>query len=280
MAPSRYADRLVVVASRHDKAKAIARPMEKLLGVQLWSPPDLDTDQFGTFSGDVPRPGTPVEMLRAKIALCRSIFPNPIMVASEGAYTQHPFFPHLALAHEWMIWDDAASGFELIEHKSTITPYYYAAHLETGAPLETLLARCGWPRLALTLHATDLNLPSYKGLRAKSEIEAAIAHLQSAGAQQIHLATDMRAHLHPPRQRTLRHLAARLARRVRTACPQCHRYGFGVRFTETGLACSDCNTPSKQHKARGVRCDYCDYRAYSWHASDQADPFYCTYCNP
>jgi hypothetical protein len=280
MLQSRYEGRLVVVASRHDKAAAIERPMAKLLGVQLWSPPDLDTDQFGTFSGDVARPGTPIEMLRAKIALCRSIFPNPIMIASEGAYAQHPFFPGLALAHEWMIWDDAASGFELIEHKTTITPYYYAARLESSAQLESLLQRCGWPKLAVTLHAADLTLPSHKGLRSESEIGAAISDLQGAGAQQIHLATDMRAHLHPPRQRTLRHLAAKLARRVRTACPQCQQYGFGARFTETGLACSDCNTPSQQLKARGVRCEHCEYRKYSWHAQGQADPFYCAYCNP
>ncbi|QLI82986.1 hypothetical protein HZU75_16475 [Chitinibacter fontanus] len=280
MAKSQYEGRLVVVASRHDKAAAIARPMHKLLGVQLWSPPDLDTDQFGTFSGDVPRPGTPIEMLRAKIALCRRLFPNPIMLASEGAYSQHPIFPSLGLAQEWMMWDDADNGLVLIEHKTRITPFYYATRLESSEQLAPQLERCGWPKLAVTLHAADLNVPSFKGLRATAEIEHALAHLQGLGAQQIQLATDMRAHLHPPRQRTLRHLAARLARRVRTACPQCQQLGFGARFCETGLACSDCNTPSQQLKMRGVRCEHCGYGHASWQASGYADPYYCTYCNP
>ncbi|MEJ2792041.1 DUF6671 family protein [Iodobacter sp. LRB] len=254
--------------------------MAKLLGVRLWSPPDLDTDQFGTFSGDVARPGTPVEMLHAKIALCRSVLPNPIMVASEGSYAQHPLFRCVALAHEWMIWDDAANGFQLIEHKAAITPHYYAAMLENVAELELLLQRCGWPKLAVTVHPADLNLPSYKGLQTGADIQAAIETLQAAGAKKIQIATDMRANLHPYRQRTIRHLAAKLARRVRTACPQCHQFGFGQRHTESGLECADCRTPSNQLKAICRRCEFCDYRKYTWRAAGQADPFYCPYCNP
>ena len=206
--------------------------------------------------------------------------PNPIMIASEGAYSQHPFFASLAIAHEWMIWDDADTGSQFIEHKTAITPHYYAARFETSAPLELLLQRCGWPKLAVTLHAADLNLPSYKGLRTELEIQVALKTLQSAGAQQIHIATDMRAHLHPYRQRTIRHLAARLARRIRTACPQCHLYGFGKRHTDTGLKCMDCHTPTNQINAMCLQCEHCGYRKNTWQATGQADPFYCPYCNP
>lgn len=280
MTQSRFDDRLVLVASRHGKAEAMQRPMHRLLGVRLWSPPNLDTDQFGTFSGDIARPGPPIDMLRAKIALCRQVHPGPIVIATEGAYGPHPLFGGVAIGREWMMWDDAESALTVVELKISMTKYYYAARMSDPSQLNDALIRCGWPVLAVTLHASDSGLPSFKGLSEIHDINDALRQFKQMGANDIVIATDMRAHLHPPRQRTIRHLAAKLARRVCSPCPKCLRFGFGKQGAEKGLPCVECDAPTNQIKGRFRLCEHCDYRHYTWQANGYAAPGYCPMCNP
>ena len=52
----RFSGRTLAVATRHGKERAIAPPfLEGLPLAQVVVVPDLDTDRFGTFSGEVER---------------------------------------------------------------------------------------------------------------------------------------------------------------------------------------------------------------------------------
>ena len=66
------------------------------IGVKLKLPADLDTDQFGTFSGEVPRRGTMEEAARAKLATAMRETGISAGLVSEGAYGAHPVIPFAA----------------------------------------------------------------------------------------------------------------------------------------------------------------------------------------
>ncbi len=59
----------MVFGTRHGKQHQVADAFATILGAHVTTPDDLDTDQFGTFSGEVPRTGSPLDALRAKTSL-------------------------------------------------------------------------------------------------------------------------------------------------------------------------------------------------------------------
>lgn len=277
----RLAGERVLVASRHDKAAIMQRPLAAMLGIQTWSPPDLDTDRFGTFSGEIERPGSPSEMLRAKISLAQEACPQSrFFMASEGSYGQHPALPMLALGEEWLMWLDAATGQAITERRCFTTRYYGAWRVENTNELRGRLSRCHLPALAVTLRALEANLPAAKGLRSDDEVLAAYAGLVVAGSPAAVLAIDMRAHLHLPRQRVLRRLAARLVHRLCCLCPGCSAPGFGKRQWANGLPCADCGAPTAQIAHRVDACEHCAYQSIHAQRPVPADPRWCDYCNP
>ncbi|WP_273430076.1 DUF6671 family protein [Chitinibacter tainanensis] len=271
----------VLVASRHHKAAAMQRPFAALLGVELWSPPELDTDRFGTFSGEIERPGPPVAMLQAKIALAQADYPaQRYWLASEGSYGPHPYWPQLAVGEEWLMWLDAQTGQSLTERRRFTTRHYGAWMISNWAELRARLAQCPLPALALTLRPLAGDLPAQKALRDVAAVEVAYAEYVAAGSPAVVLALDMRAHLHPPRQRSLRRLATRLAHRLATACPACGAAGFGERQLQPGLPCADCGLATAQPAALVYACSQCGHRELHRHYHTPADPRWCDYCNP
>jgi hypothetical protein len=54
-----YEGRSASLATKHQKDVACGRPLRRALGVDLVVPDALDTDELGTFSGEIPRVGTP-----------------------------------------------------------------------------------------------------------------------------------------------------------------------------------------------------------------------------
>ena len=79
-----------MVATKHGKEKVIAPILERSLGVKVLSTTNLDTDRFGTFSGEVERKGTPLEVARAKCEAALKLTGADLAVASEGSFGPHP----------------------------------------------------------------------------------------------------------------------------------------------------------------------------------------------
>ncbi|MBQ1782602.1 MAG: hypothetical protein II007_03020 [Gammaproteobacteria bacterium] len=275
-----YQGRPVLVATRHGKADPLQRPFGRCLGVNLWSPADLDTDRFGTFSGEVARPGSPEAMLHAKIQLARAEYDAPLALASEGSYGPHPWLPGAALGQEWLLWQDAEQNLTVMEQLWTLRVHYGAYDVSSVAELRPAMQRCGWPQLALTLATSQPGLPVYKALRDLSEIEQCWQQLQAASGSAVVVATDMRAHLHPGRQRAIGRLGARLAHRLACSCPACGRPGFGRWQWQHGLPCADCDSPTSQRWRRWLRCDHCGHGQPQSAVATSADPRWCPRCNP
>jgi hypothetical protein len=63
---SLFENRIAVLATIHQKEKAIAPLLESELGMKAIVPAQFDTDRFGTFTREVKRPVTQVEAARLK----------------------------------------------------------------------------------------------------------------------------------------------------------------------------------------------------------------------
>ena len=50
-----------------------------------------DTDQLGTFTRDIPRPGSQLEAARRKARMGMSLSGLPVGLASEGSFAPDPF---------------------------------------------------------------------------------------------------------------------------------------------------------------------------------------------
>ena len=65
-APSAYRHETFAMATMHAKERAVARPLSRWLGAAVKVAPGIDTDAFGTFTGDIVRQGTMLDAARAK----------------------------------------------------------------------------------------------------------------------------------------------------------------------------------------------------------------------
>ena len=84
-----FRNQIVVFATRHEKEKVLFPLFEKL-GLQIKALA-VDTDQFGTFTGEVNRSGTIRETLRKKIREAARIdSQSRLFLASEGSFGPHP----------------------------------------------------------------------------------------------------------------------------------------------------------------------------------------------
>ena len=76
----------VAVGTRHGKERQLAPAFVEVLGASLVVPPDLDTDQFGTFTGEVARVASATDTARAKARLGMRTLGLRHGLASEASY--------------------------------------------------------------------------------------------------------------------------------------------------------------------------------------------------
>lgn len=79
-----------MLLTQHGKEKVIARELEATLGCRLERLGDNDTDRLGTFTREVPRPGTQLEAARRKARIGMELSGSPLGLGSEGAFGPHP----------------------------------------------------------------------------------------------------------------------------------------------------------------------------------------------
>ena len=74
------------LATMHGKERAIAPPFRRVIGAEVVVAPNLDTDELGTFSGEVPRPDALVETALLKAEMVFRGSDVDCALASEGSY--------------------------------------------------------------------------------------------------------------------------------------------------------------------------------------------------
>lgn len=279
-APHPYRGTVVALGTRHGKEEQLGPPFAAVLGARLCTPPDLDTDRFGAFTGEVPRTTTPREAARGKARLAMRAAGLPRGLATEASYG--PLAGVGLPGHEELVlFVDDALGVEVAEvHRSLGLPGGTLRVRGPGPDVDRYFASVGWPAQAVVVRAGP-GLPVAKGVTERGRLDEAIrAAARAAPDGHAVLEPDLRAHRCPGRRVVLAELAGRLARRLATCCPACGTPGWGRVGVEPGLPCRACGVPTANARADRYGCPRCPHRVLTVRPEASADPRWCPVCNP
>lgn len=280
-----YCERTASLATKHAKERAIARPFRFALGLNVLATTGLDTDTLGTFTGEVPREGTPLEVCERKARLGMKRMGLPLGLASEGSFGAHPVIPFRPAGVELMTFIDDERGIVLTERLVCEKTNYGHCEARNVGELTDWLRRVGFPSHALIVRKND-NGPSTaiaKAVTTVDGLQAAMVEATASSDQGVAwVEPDMRAHLNPTRMRAIRRVACNLARRLATQCPSCSAPGWGRTGTIKGLPCESCGLPTEMARAEVFGCAVCDHREEKPRRDGRQNtsPQHCPLCNP
>jgi len=278
---SRYAGTKAGLATRHGKLPLIA-PALAPLGLDVVLVPEVDTDAFGTFTGEVARTGTAAETVLAKATAAAQESGLGLGLASEGSFGPHPAIPFLTLDIELVAFLDTATGLRVLGGASSTRATWLQRCAGPGDDLTDWLDRVGFPQQGLVISPEGADGPVVKGVTSPDGLALALARAatqSSTGRAQI--STDLRAMHNPDRQLVITAAAADLADRLARACPGCGSPGYGPDYVETGLPCRTCGTPTTEKAATISTCPAgCGHTSRALVEATAADPGRCPYCNP
>ncbi|KTD46302.1 DUF6671 family protein [Legionella quateirensis] len=275
-----YKNQNVLLASKHEKEQAIAAPFMTRLSCTL-NVHDFDTDQFGTFTGEIARTLSPYEtcLLKAKTAAQR--YDYRLAVASEGSFGPHPAFPFVPSDHELMVFIDREHDWIIAEQLVSQKTNYAMITVNKNTDIDAFLKQIQFPSHALTLQARSDNHVVAKGI---NDFDALTDYLTVGFKfeKELVLTTDMRAMMNPTRMEVIGELADKLALRIASLCVRCSCPGFGFKSTRGTLPCSFCGSPTSLYEEEVWGCINCEHQEYKRRRDDvlKADPAYCYYCNP
>ena len=277
-----FKGRRLIIATMHGKEKVIAPELESALLVNCEVAATLDTNQFGTFSGEVKREGTPLETAKKKALAALKQTGATLVVASEGSFGPHPSYFFIPGNEEFLLLIDIENKLEILgRHLTTHTNFAHQSILQTEE-LETFCKEVGFPEHGIILKArgpqgeekTIKDLSTLKTLKSMTEKLLKEGHMVQAE-------TDMRAMRNPTRMESIRQATIQLKHRIKSLCPSCQTPGYGITQTITGLPCRLCGTTTRSAKAYVYSCTKCGY-SHENPRPDKTheDPMYCDVCNP
>lgn len=279
-----YSGRKIVLTSKHHKSRAIAPAMQQRLGAQVVEC-GLDTDQLGTFSGEVERPGKALTVVKRKCEWGMRETSLPLGMASEGSFGPHPMMPFLAMGQELLFFIDQINNFETFQSLSSENTNYKTETLASIEGLEKFAQQVRFPSHAIILRSTNnsSSTPLFKGIVDKDTLQQAFIECQGQSEDgKVWAETDMRAHLNPTRMSVIAELAGKLADRLAFPCPACELPGWGVVDSVKGLPCTWCGSATELVKTLTFGCVRCDHRREEPRPDGltEAEPGRCPQCNP
>ena len=253
------------------------------LGLMPFVARTVDTDQFGTFTGEVPRPGS---MREAAIAKARAaIAANSVRLglASEGSFGPHPAIPFLAAGREIIVLVDAETGTVISDAAVSEETNFGHCTARAGETCKDFLDRIGFPDHAVIVRPNRGEGPALKGIVTGQAVAAAVNMMAGrSGDGLARIETDMRAHFNPTRMAEIGKLARRFAERLARLCPACGTPGFGPVRHQPGLPCVACDMPTALVRTVVSGCAACFHELPGPRGDGRrhASPAECPECNP
>lgn len=239
----------------------------------------VETDVFGTFTGEVDRIGTAVDSAIAKARLGMSVTGCPIGIASEGSIGLGRYAP-LISDEEWLVIVDDERGFVLAESVESVEIVARTWIVDDTTISPGALREAGFPQHGLIVRPESMHQPVFKGIHDVAALHRAVDTCRRASTQRVRIETDLRASHCPTRRLIIEKAARRLAARLGTPCPVCNCPGWGPVDVERGLPCRACERPTRGVRARVNGCPRCDHRESEASQDLDADPATCDFCNP
>jgi predicted Zn-ribbon and HTH transcriptional regulator len=275
-----YRGATVVLPTLHNKGVLAQEAFKEYLGMEVIELHE-DTDQFGTFSGDVERKLSPKESAIAKAKLGLTQTDYQYALASEGTIGADPTIPFVNSDLEVVVFLDSINDLIISHtHRSFEISAYTHEYIE-GEDLEKFLTKADFPNHQLIVKCLDSDIRALaKGISNRADLMKVLDQTKKEGLKKIVIESDLRAHASPSRAQNIKQAFKELAIRISSLCPECESPGWGVTSAVRGLPCSDCGEESDAIKAHVFGCISCSYVAEADPIATSIDPSRCSWCNP
>jgi len=277
-----FKNRRLVIATKHEKEKVIAPLLEMALGVSCFIKEGFDTDNWGTFSGEVERKQDPIATARQKCLKAMELSNCDLGVASEGSFGAHPSLFFASADDEFLIFIDKKNNLEIIARELSMETNFNAQEVKTEIDLLDFAKSVKFPSHGLILRKSKTdNTNIIKGIIDIDQLKNAFVELMNT-SDSVYAETDMRAMFNPSRMAVIENATKNLVTKVNSCCPQCASPGFGISEVKKGLKCSGCGLPTNSTLSFIYTCQKCNFTKEDIypHEKRTEDPMYCDYCNP
>ncbi|MCS6975343.1 MAG: hypothetical protein NZM13_12740 [Cyclobacteriaceae bacterium] len=276
-----FQGRRLWIVTQHQKERVIAPILRKRLGLVCMVFTGINTDQFGTFSGEVARQGSALDAARAKCRGASALLPPDLILTSEGSFGPHPHIPFVYCNEELLLLTDTRESHEWKITAVTTRTNFGSAKVESESQLIDFALKAGFPSHALILRSVDGPKVIIKGINSWSKLKY---HFRKLLLQHpvIQAETDMRAMFNPLRMEFIGKATRELANLLLRKCPKCQTPGYSVTDVIRGLPCSWCGEPTSSVLANCFTCSACGCKTekYFPFGKQTEDPMYCHSCNP
>lgn len=277
-----FQNRKLIIATMHKKEQVIAPVLEQALGVQCFVDASFNTDEWGTFSREIPRLLDPVAALRQKCLRAMELNNCDLGVASEGSFGPHPQMFFVSANEELLIFIDLKNNIEVVVRELSTATNFNGQTVNHRTELLDFANAAGFPSHGLILRRSkDENEPIFKGITNREKLLETFDKLQN-NFQSVYVETDMRALYNPSRMTVIAKAAEQLVAAILSTCPVCEMPGFGISDVKRGLKCDLCGFSTNGVKSHIYSCKHCAHThevAYP-NGKTTEDPMYCDCCNP
>ena len=281
-----FAGRVAVLATMHRKEQAIAPVLEGRLGMKVVVPSGLDTDAFGTFSGEIKRPSDQLTTARLKAAAALRHTGETLAIASEGSFGPHPQIPFRSCDRELVLLLDRQHQLEIVGQILSTDTNYRSQSIHSLEEALAFVKTLNFPSHGVVVKAMGdpgADPSMVKGITTPDGLIAAVNQaLAHAPDHTARIETDMRALYNPTRMAVIAQATEQLVQVVQQTCPASGCPGFSEVQRFPGLPCGDCGTPTLLTLSVRYRCQRCQFQQ-SRPVPDApltAAPSQCPYCNP
>jgi hypothetical protein len=278
---SLYQGHSIALLTQHGKEKLIAPVLEPALGCHIAHTGGYDTDQLGTFSGEIKRLESQLETARKKAQIGMSLIGARYGIASEGSFIPDPFTGLMPWNIEVVIWIDVPNNLEIMgvaqgPARNIRKP------ITTAQDLERFALEAGFPEHQVVLRPESPEDPRvHKGIFEWPSLHQTFGALQHlAGNHVVYGESDLRAFSNPTRQTMIQKATHDLLNKIKSTCPSCGSPGFWVTSHETGLPCRMCGHPTKLALREKWTCQSCHFSHETLSSVRTAEPKQCDFCNP
>lgn len=281
-----FKDRTLVLATMHQKERAIAPILTQEIGLNVVVPSNFNTDRFGTFTREIKRLGTQIEAARQKAKAALEITGEFLAVSSEGAFFPHPAFPYVCCDREIVLLLDLNNNLEIIGQEIATETNFAHQTVKTIEDGLKFAQKVGFPEHGLVVmfeKNSQSKAEIFKGITSEVQLTDLLEYvLKHSPTKTAHLETDMRAMYNPTRLKVIARATQNLITKIKQLCPQCSAPGFDVGKREAGLPCSLCFAPTSLIKREIWICQKCCFKQVNNFPDNVkfAEPTYCQYCNP
>jgi hypothetical protein len=277
-----FKGRKLIIATKHEKEKVIAPILKKELGVKCFVALNFDTDELGTFTGEIERKDDPVSTARNKCLIAMKQNNCDLAIASEGSFGPHPTIGFINADDEILLFIDKKNNLEIFSRQVSTKTNFNGSEIKSYKELQQFAKSVKFPTHGIILRKSKYFKDDiYKGITNELELKTVHDNLKNKYGS-VYAETDMRALFNPTRMDVIKKATKKLIEKIKTVCPKCTTPGFSITEAKPGLKCENCGFPTRSTLKHILTCNVCNFTEEKMHPHGRVseDPTYCDICNP